>query len=87
MNRKDLPRRLLVSPVGTAHMPTCRSVPVTAESRSWGELANVEFSLAALNEGRQVTSTRRGVLPGPEARRTCACVSAATNLQRGAATS
>ena len=65
------PRRLLVSPDGTVHDPVCRRVPATAESRGWGELANVEHAISRLLSGQSIDSTRRGVLPGPKASSLC----------------
>jgi hypothetical protein len=74
MDPSALPRRLLVSPAGTAHQPTCRSVPATAESGLWGELQSVAASLALIEEGVPVASRRRGTMPGPQALRACGCL-------------
>ena len=64
-------RRLLVSPGGWAHLPNCHRVPVTAETRGWGEIT-VRRNFAALTDGRAVHSTHPGRLtPGPTARHAC----------------
>ncbi|HKC29143.1 MAG TPA: hypothetical protein VKB75_14115 [Jatrophihabitans sp.] len=73
--RSANPRRLLVSPAGVAHDPTCRRVPMTAESQLWGEITSVPAALAALAAGHEVPSLRRIVLVGPAARHLCRCLS------------
>jgi hypothetical protein len=70
-----VPRRLLVSPDGVAHDPTCRRVPSTAESGLWGEICLVQHALELLAGGESVSSTRHGTVAGPCARLSRACLS------------
>lgn len=68
-----LPRRLLISPNGRAHLPTCAAIGVHSMANGWGEVFDVTAAIALLAAGTSFDSTREGrpKMPGPQVREAC----------------
>lgn len=73
------PDRLLVSPGGVAHLPTCGIVP--ARRPRWGEIVDVDDAIEELMIGNAAPSRLIGHSdPGPLATRLCRrCLGARTS--------
>lgn len=68
-----LARRLLVSPNGRVHLPTCTAIGMHSLANGWGEVFEIAAAIAFLAEGAPFDSVREGrpKMPGPRAQHAC----------------